>query len=103
MTGLRLARAHTRRGGFTRVSGTSGFVIAYNDAVALRETMSEHASQIGCVILELPFMKGTVIPPTDAFVDALREIAADETVVLLLDEVLTGFTVGRAGPDTIFA
>ena len=66
--------------------------VQYNDAEAIRKVINKNTAG---VILEPIQGEGGVIVPSDEYLKQVREICDEEDVVLILDEVQTGF--GRTG------
>jgi glutamate-1-semialdehyde 2,1-aminomutase len=72
-------------------------VIPYNDSRALERTCEENKDRIAAFIVEpLPGNMG-VIPPAPGYLAAVREITEREGVILIFDEVMTGFRVALGG------
>lgn len=74
----------------------------FNDEEAISEIISEHAGEIACIILE-PIM-GNVgcIPPRDGFLKFLREITEENNIILIFDEVITGFRLSKGGAQEYY-
>jgi glutamate-1-semialdehyde 2,1-aminomutase len=77
-------------------------VLNYNDCQSLRETLDKLGEQVAAVILE-PVVgnMGTVVP-TPEFLRTLREETKRHGVVLIFDEVMTGFRVAYGGAQELF-
>lgn len=73
------------------------YTLPFNDPAALEALFEAHGDQLSCVILELVCGNMGVIPPSDAFVEALRTIPAKYGALLIVDEVMTGFRVDLGG------
>jgi glutamate-1-semialdehyde 2,1-aminomutase len=58
---------------------------------------AERCDRIACVISEAAAGNMGVVPPLDGFNSELRRITAAHGALLVLDEVMTGFRVSRAG------
>lgn len=72
-----------------------GMLIApFNDADFARSLIAEHAHEIACVIVE-PLQR--LIPPEPGFLEALREETRRHGIVLVFDEVVTGFRLAYGG------
>ena len=83
--------------GVTGAAAADTIVLPYNDVAAVEETFAAHGEQIACVITEAsPGNMGTVAP-LPGYNAALRRITAEHGSLLILDEVMTGFRVSRAG------
>jgi len=76
-------------------------VLPYNDREALEATFAEQGEQIAAVIVEsYPANAGFVLPQP-GYLDALAEITAKHGALLIFDEVMTGFRLGKAGVQGI--
>jgi glutamate-1-semialdehyde 2,1-aminomutase len=83
--------------GVTGTTAADTIVLPYNDVGAVEEAFAKFGDQIASVISEAsPGNMGTVAP-LPGYNAALRRITADRGALLILDEVMTGFRVGRAG------
>ena len=72
-------------------------VLPYNDLAAVEETFAAHPGRIAAVITEAAGANAGVLVPDPGFNQALCELAHREGALLIVDEVLTGFRVNRAG------
>lgn len=72
-------------------------VIPYNDAQALERVCAENPGQVAAFIVEpLPGNMGTILL-APGYLEAVRAICAREGVVLIFDEVMSGFRVALGG------
>lgn len=72
-------------------------VIPLNDPEALENTLAEHADDIACIIVEpIPANNGLLLQD-QSFLECLRLKAYKHNVLLIFDEVISGFRVGFAG------
>ena len=77
-------------------------VVPYNDAEAVRKAVEAHPEQIACLIIEPIAGNAGVITPRDGYLQELRDITAAHGIVLIFDEVITGFRVGYGGAQTLY-
>ena len=77
-------------------------VVPYNDANAVRQAIEAHPDQIACLILEPIMGNMGIIPPRDGYLNELREITSEHGVVLIFDEVITGFRVAYGGAQSLY-
>lgn len=69
-------------------------VLPWNDADALEQTLERHGSDIAAVIMEpINYNSGT-IRPLPGFPERVRELTERHGVVLIFDEILSGFRTG---------
>ena len=76
-------------------------VLEYNNTAQLEETFEKIGGEIACVIVE-PFAGNmNLVRPSENFVRALRSLTAKHGVVLIYDEVMTGFRVALGGAQSL--
>ena len=71
--------------------------LPYNDIAAVRETLSKVGEDIACIIVEPVAGNMNCVPPVPGFLQGLREVCDEYGVVLIFDEVMTGFRVALGG------
>lgn len=72
-------------------------VLPFNDSEALAQLAAARSHEIAAIILEpIPHNIGCVLPK-DEFVQTLRRVCDDKGIVLIFDEVITGFRHGLGG------
>jgi glutamate-1-semialdehyde 2,1-aminomutase len=72
-------------------------LVTPNDFSGLAQAMEAHGSQIAAAIIEPTGSIYGQVPVDPAFVAALRAETAKRGIVLIFDEVVTGFRVSRGG------
>lgn len=76
-------------------------VLPFNDIEEFAQTLQEQGDQIAGVILEpIPHNIGCVMPRPE-FLQTLRELTTEKGIVLIFDEVITGFRHGLGGYQKI--
>ena len=65
--------------------------LPYNDVVVLEQTLAKHKNTIACVIIEPVAGNMGVIPAKPEFLRRLRELTKQYGIILIFDEVMTGF------------
>jgi glutamate-1-semialdehyde 2,1-aminomutase len=73
-------------------------VVRYNDASAVEQTLRDHAGTIAAIIVE-PYQRALL--PLPGFLGRLRELADEHGVVLIFDEVVTGFRTAPGGAQEV--
>lgn len=69
----------------------------YNDLAAVQELVATHKNEIAAIIIEpIAGNMGCILPQED-FIKGLREICTQEGIILIFDEVMTGFRMGAGG------
>lgn len=76
--------------------------IPFNDKKILRETIKRNKEDLACVIVEpIPCNMGVIVPRND-FLKALETLTKREGILLILDEVITGFRLSLGGAQELF-
>ena len=75
----------------------STMVVPFNDVDALRATFEENRGRIGALIMEPIMMNIGIVMPTAGYLQAVRQLCDEHSVVLIFDEVKTGATVAAGG------
>lgn len=76
--------------------------LPYNDAAAVQAVFRSIGKEIACVIVEPVVGNMGVVPPKPGFLTALREITAAHSSLLVFDEVMTGFRLGKGGAQALY-
>ncbi|OUR73125.1 glutamate-1-semialdehyde-2,1-aminomutase [Methylophaga sp. 41_12_T18] len=71
--------------------------LRYNDLDSVRDCMTDLADDIACIIVEPVAGNMNCIPPVDGFLQGLRDVCDQYGIVLIFDEVMTGFRVSLGG------
>ena len=71
--------------------------LPYNDIETVRETLGQRGQEIACIIVEPVAGNMNCVPPVPGFLEGLRELCTEHGVVLIFDEVMTGFRVALGG------
>ena len=69
----------------------------YNDAAGIADAAQRHRHEIAALIMEPVFVNGGVVAPEPGFLEACRQICSDAGILLIFDEVITGFRLGPGG------
>ncbi len=72
-------------------------IAGFNDVASVRSLIRENHEDLAAVIVEPVCGNMGVIPPSPGFLEALRELTCRYGIVLIFDEVITGFRVARGG------
>jgi glutamate-1-semialdehyde 2,1-aminomutase len=73
--------------------------VPYNDLDAVRTVIDK---EVAAVIVEPVAGNMGCIPPSDGFLQGLRDVCTENGALLIFDEVMTGFRVAYGGAQSIF-
>lgn len=83
--------------GVTEGTAKDTLLAAYNDLENVREVIEANKNEIACIILEPVAGNMGCIPPAEGFLQGLRELCDDNEILLIFDEVMTGFRLAPGG------
>lgn len=87
--------------GVTQGTAKDTLLARYNDLENVRELVNANPGEIAAIILEPVAGNMGCIIPKEGFVEGLREICDQEGVLLLFDEVMTGFRLAAGGAQEV--
>lgn len=88
--------------GVTQGVANDTLTIPYNNIEKLKEIISINRTEIACVIIEPVVGNMGCVPPKVGYLQALRDICTKENIVLIFDEVMTGFRLSKGGAQALF-
>ncbi|WP_370600650.1 glutamate-1-semialdehyde 2,1-aminomutase [Pseudomonas nitroreducens] len=71
--------------------------LPFNDIAAVEKTLAEVGKDVACIIVEPVAGNMNCVPPAPGFLEGLRSLCDQHGVVLIFDEVMTGFRVALGG------
>jgi glutamate-1-semialdehyde 2,1-aminomutase len=74
----------------------------YNDLESVERVLAAHDGQIAAVIVEPIAGNMGVVPPRDSFLQGLRALCDREGLLLIFDEVISGFRAAAGGAQQVF-
>jgi glutamate-1-semialdehyde 2,1-aminomutase len=87
--------------GIPAVLAALTLALPFNDLAAVRTAFARNKGEIAAVILEPIPANAGLIPPLPGFLEGLRQLCTAEGALLIFDEVMTGFRVGRGGAQEL--
>jgi glutamate-1-semialdehyde 2,1-aminomutase len=92
-----LTHGHPDSPGVTRGNAQDTLLARYNDLEHVRKLVEAHSGDVACIIVEPIAGNMGCVPPEPGFLEGLREICNAHDIVLIFDEVMTGFRVAPGG------
>ena len=74
----------------------------YNDLNNVAELIASNKNEIACIILEPVAGNMGCIPPAKGFLEGLRKLCDENNILLIFDEVMTGFRLAAGGAQELF-
>lgn len=69
----------------------------YNDLSEVEQIVAANKGELACIILEPVAGNMGCVPPRSGFLEGLRKLCTDEGILLIMDEVMSGFRVAYGG------
>ena len=77
-------------------------ILPWNNLELLERTVRLHEHELAAIIMEPVSMDIGVAPPNEGYLESAREIASKHGVLLIFDEVITGFRLAPGGAQEYF-
>jgi glutamate-1-semialdehyde 2,1-aminomutase len=74
----------------------------YNDIRTVQQIVKERGKQLACIILEPIAGNMGVVPPSPDFLQAVRQLTIEHDILLIFDEVISGFRVSYGGAQELY-
>lgn len=75
-------------------------VLPFNDSATVEKLIEKNKNELAAVIIE-PVTRG-FLPPNKDFLRSLRTVTEENNIVLIFDEIMTGFRLGLGGAQEYF-
>ncbi|SMP15795.1 glutamate-1-semialdehyde 2,1-aminomutase [Desulfurobacterium pacificum] len=76
--------------------------VPFNDIDALKKVIDEVGNDVAAVIMEPVMANAGLIIPEEGYLEKVRELTAEKGIVLIFDEVITGFRLSPGGAQQYF-
>lgn len=87
--------------GVTPANAADTLVADFNDIDSVKKLVEEHKDDIAAIIVEPVAGNMGVVAGSDEFLNGLRNLCSEENIVLIFDEVMTGFRLAKGGAQEI--
>ncbi len=88
--------------GVTQGTAKDTLLARYNDIENVTELIEANKNEIACIIIEPVAGNMGCIPPKEGFLNALRHLCDTNNILLIFDEVMTGFRLAKGGAQELF-
>lgn len=88
--------------GVTQGTAKDTLLARYNDIDHVSQLMEANNGDIACVIIEPVAGNMGCVPPKDDFLQKLRRLCDQHSVLLIFDEVMTGFRLALGGAQELY-
>ena len=88
--------------GVTKGTAQDTLLAPYNDLSAVKKIIEDNPNQIAAIILEPVAGNMGCIPPKKGFLEGLRSLCDEHDIVLIFDEVMTGFRLSKGGASEYY-
>lgn len=87
--------------GVTPANAADTLVADFNDIDSVKKLVEKHKDDIAAIIVEPVAGNMGVVAGSDEFLKGLRNLCSEENIVLIFDEVMTGFRLAKGGAQEI--
>lgn len=88
--------------GVTQGTAKDTLLANYNDIDNVKALIDTNKNEIACIIIEPVAGNMGCIPPQKGFLEGLRELCNTHNILLVFDEVMTGFRLAKGGAQELY-
>ncbi|PWH84507.1 glutamate-1-semialdehyde-2,1-aminomutase [Algibacter marinivivus] len=88
--------------GVTKGTAKDTLLARYNDIENVTELIEANKNEIACIIIEPVAGNMGCIPPKEGFLKSLRDLCDVNDILLVFDEVMTGFRLAKGGAQELY-
>lgn len=88
--------------GVTAGTAKDTLLARYNDLENVKELILANPNEIAAIIIEPVAGNMGCVPPKDGFLEGLRHLCTENGILLIFDEVMTGFRLAKGGAQELF-
>lgn len=88
--------------GVTAGTAKDTLLARYNDLDSVTQLIQANANEIAAIIIEPVAGNMGCIPPNKGFLEGLRALCSENGILLIFDEVMTGFRLAKGGVQELF-
>src|SRR5690625_2361024 len=83
--------------GVTKGTARDTLTADFNDLRSVRKLTADYEGEIAAIIVEPVAGNMGCVPPCSGFLDGLRKLCDEQHIILIFDEVMTGFRLAKGG------
>ena len=88
--------------GVTKGTAKDTLLAPFNNLEAVKNIIAQNPNEIAAIIIEPVAGNMGCIPPKKEFLQGLRKLCTDNGIVLIFDEVMTGFRLAKGGASEVY-
>ena len=88
--------------GVTKGTAKDTLLAPFNNLDAVKKIIDKNKGEIAAIIIEPVAGNMGCIPPKKGFLEGLRELCTEHKIVLIFDEVMTGFRLAKGGASEVY-
>ena len=88
--------------GVPESTSSETYILPYNDLDSVSRLCAESGKDIACVIIEPVAGNMNCVPPVPGYLAGLRALCDEHGIVLIFDEVMTGFRTALGGAQSVY-
>lgn len=93
---------HLQSAGQSAVAASEAYVLPWNDLELLERLLETHGTRVAAILTEPVMCNTGVIAPRAGYLEGMRELCDRYGIVLIMDEVITGFRLALGGAQEKF-
>jgi glutamate-1-semialdehyde 2,1-aminomutase len=87
--------------GVTAGTAADTIIVTWNDRASVEAAIAQHGADLALIACEPVAANMNLVPPAPGFLSFLRDAADATGALLLFDEVISGFRLGRGGAQAM--
>ena len=88
--------------GVTEGTAKDTLLAQYNNLDSVKDLIGANPGEIAAIIIEPVAGNMGCIPPKKGFLEGLRQLCSDNGILLIFDEVMTGFRLAKGGAQELY-
>ena len=88
--------------GVTQGTAKDTILAPFNDLISVKNIIKANQNEIAAIIIEPVAGNMGCIPPVKGFLEGLRELCNKYNILLIFDEVMTGFRLSKGGVQELY-